>query len=304
MSTPAIQGITTVTEPVPDQPPSLFDRFIDAGLYLKGWSPKTARTYHCAFVCFQKSGQPLSKTGLELWVRWMREKGLTSGAVNVYIRSVNSLLTWLEEEEGRRIPKLKLLKTEQKVLQTFSESQIKAMLSYRPQTFQQLRNWALVQAMLDTGARVEELLTLRSGALDFDNLLITLFGKGRKERKIPFSIELRKVLWRLIQTKTKQGIPGNMVFCVRSGGRLSYRNVVRDLQVFCAALKITGPRISPHTFRHTFATNYLRRGGDIYRLCRVLGHTDIRTTMRYLHLVPDDLREQHQRSSLLSRIGV
>ena len=89
-----------------------------------------------------------------------------------------------------------MLKVEQRIIQTLSDSVMQTLLNQKPKRFDQWRLHALVCLLLDAGLRIEEALTLRRTDLDFDSLLVTVFGKGRKERRIPFSFELRKVLFR------------------------------------------------------------------------------------------------------------
>ena len=79
------------------------------------------------------------------------------------------------------------------------------------------------------------------------------------------------------------------------------RNSTTSLHLLLQKLGL--PRFGWHRLRHTFATNYLRRGGDIVRLSMVLGHTQITTTQRYLHLLTDDLSASHQKVSILNRLG-
>ena len=86
----------------------------------------------------------------------------------------------------------------------------------------------------------------------------------------------------------------------RSGGRLSYRNAYRDVQSICQTLGIAA---HPHAFRHCFAVSYIRNGGDIYRLSRILGHASISTTSRYLRSMGlEALREGHEQLSPLSTL--
>jgi integrase len=88
--------------------------------------------------------------------------------------------------------KLSPLKFEKRLIETLTDKQMRALLTIKPKHFDQWRLHAIVCLLLDAGLRIEEALTLRRGDLDFDNLLVTVFGKGRKERRIPFSFELRK----------------------------------------------------------------------------------------------------------------
>ena len=101
-------------------------------------------------------------------------------------KALNAFCKWLCPEQ--HLP-------ERLVLQTLTDEQIQTLLAEKPKTFDQWQLHALVALLLDTGVRIDEALTLRVCDLDFDNLLLTVFGKGRKERRIPFSFELRKVLF-------------------------------------------------------------------------------------------------------------
>jgi site-specific recombinase XerD len=157
------------------------------------------------------------------------------------------------------------------------------------------------QLILEPGLRVSEALHLRSGDIDCDNLILKVFGKGQKERLVPFSPELRRRLYRYQQLRARKGIGGEFLFAGFEGTRWEKRNSTTSLYLLQDKLGL--PRFGWHRLRHTFATNYLRQGGDIVRLSMVLGHTQITTTQRYLHLVPHDLSSQHQRVSILGRLG-
>jgi integrase/recombinase XerD len=107
---------------------------------------------------------------------------------------------------------------------------------------------------------------------------------------------MRKHLFRYLQSAPAS----QFVFCTNRGRSLQYRNVARDITVVCAAAGITR-RIHPHLFRHTFAAVYVRKGGDIYRLSRILGHTQISTTQLYLRsLGVDDFRAGLERLTPLA----
>ena len=136
--------------------------------------------------------------------------------------------------------------------------------------------------------------------MDFDNLLLTVRGKGRKERLVPFSFELRRILVRWQQFTERQRWRSDWLFATRTGTRLSQRNALRAHYALLARLDI--PKSGFHRLRHTFATSYLQHGGDVVRLSRVLGHSQITTTMRYLHLVTTDLQKPHQQLSILNRL--
>jgi integrase/recombinase XerD len=104
--------------------------------------------------------------------------------------------------------------------------------------------------------RINEALSLQKPDVDFDNLLLLVRGKGRKERMVPFSLELRKHLWKHLSDH-----PHGFVFSSRDGKKLMYRNVRRAVKVLCINAGIKEPpRRLLHSFRHTFSITYIRNG--------------------------------------------
>jgi site-specific recombinase XerD len=111
--------------------------------------------------------------------------------------------------------------------------------------------------MLDTGLRIPEVLGLTTGDVDFDNMTLRVRGKGGKHRLVPFSHELRKVLFRHTRSKT------HLVFGTKNETLVTVVNIGRDIRVLGRRLGITGVRFSPHTMRHTFAVSFLKNGGEV-----------------------------------------
>jgi integrase/recombinase XerD len=232
----------------------------------------------------------------------VRQRGVKPVSCNTYIKALNAFCLWLRDEghTAERLA-LPLLKVEKRIIVTLTDDQIHTLLKHKPQRFVQWRLHALIGLLLDSGLRIEEALTLTRRDLDLDNLLVTVFGKGRKERRVPFSFELRKVLFRYEQARVRQCPRCARLFPSRQGTHWDQRNSLRGLHLLQQKLKL--PTFGWYRLRHTFATNYLRQGGDIERLSMVLGHTQITTTQRYLHLLTEDLSASHQKVSILNRLG-
>ena len=108
-------------------------------------------------------------------------------------------------------------------------------------------------------------------------------GKGRKDRRVPFSTELRGALYRFEQMKRGANIQSDLIFPARDGGKWEHRNALRSY--YCLLHQLGLPRSGFHRLRHTFATQYLKNGGDVVRLSIILGHSEISTTMKYLRLL-------------------
>jgi site-specific recombinase XerD len=149
--------------------------------------------------------------------------------------------------------------------------------------------------ILDGGYRISEVLALPYEAVDFDNLAVKVRGKGGKHRLVPLSAEMRKKLFRFAG---KRSGPGVLVFGTRRNTLVTVRNFERDLKVIGEKLGITGVRFSPHTLRHSFAACYLKNGGNLFYLSKILGHSTVKTTERYLQsLQIGDLQAVYDRLS-------
>jgi site-specific recombinase XerD len=137
--------------------------------------------------------------------------------------------------------KLTWLNEEQKILSTFSAEQIKRIVNWKAVKGSEPRLKALVLCALHTGMRVDELLSLAPGDVDFEAFKLRVKGQGNKQRFVPMSVELRKFLYRHLAKNNR-----SLVFTARDGGKLSQRNVLRDFKLMCASMWIvgTGPRIA------------------------------------------------------------
>lgn len=114
---------------------------------------------------------------------------------------------------------------------------------------------------------------------------------------MPFSFELRRHLWRY---KTLCKLVCDLVFPSNNGPHLGRRNILRDVGQLCLDLHITAPARLLHSFQHSFAINYLRKGGSVFHLQRALGHASLEMTRRYANLMTEDLQQIHEKVSLLS----
>ena len=136
--------------------------------------------------------------------------------------------------------------------------------------------------MLDTGMRRAELCGLK--VANVHDRYVKVFGKGRKEREIGLHPEVSKLLWKYIYKYRRPKYPDETaVFLNRSGEPLLPEGVMSMLDKIKEKCGLQGVRVSPHTFRHTFAKMYLERGGEVFKLSREMGHSGIQITQTYLN---------------------
>jgi site-specific recombinase XerD len=273
--------------------PTKWQQFVEEKKYLTNVSAKTLEHYRYAHQAWGKlvpeDPTVITEAVLKKAVIAMQKSGVSAISVNTYIRPLNTYLRWLGT--GLKVPRII---EPQLVPRTFTPDQIQKLLELRPRGVAARRVVLAVALIADTGLRIEETLRLESHDIDLESCLIRVrLGKGRKDRLVPMSIQLRKRIY--LYTKGKTGL----LFATRTLTCWSYRNSLRDLKLFCRRLNISGPKVSWHTIRHSFATNYIRQGGDVLMLQRILGHTSLQMTQRYVHLQTEDLRAVHDRRTML-----
>jgi integrase/recombinase XerD len=281
-----------------------FEQFIRERLYLHNVAPTTAEWYKHSFK-WLPSESP-TQDDLKNAVVRMREKGLKATGCNSAIRAINAYLHWnTVGADAKCSPACKhlrimQLKEPQLILPTFNTAQVTRLVNWKPKSriFWQRRLHLLILFLLDTGCRVGEALNVHVREIDFDNLLLTLDGKGSKQRVVPFSFELRRAIFRYIADFQRK--PDGLLLATRNETKLGRRVMLRAVKNLCDRLGFQPPARTLHAFRHTFAVNYLRRGGSVFHLQKVLGHSTLEMTRRYANLVTADLQAVHPRVSLLT----
>jgi integrase/recombinase XerD len=283
---------------------TLFQLFKRERMYLKNVTSKTVCWYECswkAFAPFLANGNADDASDIQQRVRnaviALAERGkLKASSINDYIRAMRAFLNWLHAENHiQKSIRIDRLTEHKKVRESLSVEAVERLISFKPKRDSEKRVHLMSIVIIDTGLRLTEVRNLRTTDIDLDNMVLVVeCGKGRKMRLVPFSENLRRSLYRYIRDLK----PGEHVFRTRTGSVLSPRNALRDLNKLARRAGIG--RIGWHVLRHTMATMYLRSGGNVAYLRRILGHSSIQTTMVYEHLQIEDLTKEHQRHSPLA----
>lgn len=281
--------------------PARFTQFTEERKLLKNVTPKTLIWYKYSWRAFEPfiadctDEKQLRTRMKDAVMSMMKQRKLVPQSINNYIRCMNAFMKWMHEEDGIARIKLDKLRAVKKVIEILPDEQVARLLSYRPTKVNDKRVWTMAMIILDCGLRLDEVRKLKRIDLDFENFLLKVFmGKGRKQRLVPFTVELRKILYKwCAQVKDNA-----FLFTTRSGRLVSARNITRDLQLMGEAVGVS--KIGFHLLRHTMATSFLKRGGNVVNLQKILGHSSLNTTMVYVHLQTEDMVADHQHLSILS----
>jgi len=192
-------------------------------------------------------------------------------------------------------------KQEKRLPKFLEQDQIEALFQAPDKsTLLGLRDLAMLEVIYSTGVRVSELVGLDIVDVDFDENILHVRGKGRRERLAPLGPRALEAMRNYLTKRSQHHRPDQpdqepALFVNKSGQRLSTRSVRRKLDKYLAQANLD-PSISPHTLRHTFATHMLNRGADLRSVQELLGHRSLSTTQIYTHLTTGRLKEVYDKA--------
>jgi len=235
---------------------------------------------------------------LRKFVEWMSEKGVSPRTQARTISGIKSFYKFLLIEEVVENDPTTLLespKIGRKLPDVLTDEEINHLIdSVDLSKPEGLRNKAILETLYSCGLRVSELVSLRISNLHFEQEFIKISGKGEKERLVPISKraidEIRKYLFDYRRKLKIDKSSENILFLNRRGRKLS-RVMIFTIIKNLAERNNLKKSISPHTFRHSFASALVQGGADLRAVQEMLGHESILTTEIYTHLDREFLRE-------------
>lgn len=248
---------------------------------------------------YELSPQQIEPGHLSEFIFWLNDLGLGARSQARLISALKTFYKYLLVEDVINVDPTELLdgpKLERKLPDVLTYEEIQSLLHAIDLSDPQgTRNRAMLETLYACGLRVSELINLRLTNLFLDVGLIKVLGKGSKERLVPIGEEAIRHL-RLYIDGVRQGQMNikkdseNIVFLNRRGGKLT-RVMVFLIVKECAERAGIQKSVSPHTFRHSFATHLIEGGADLRAIQEMLGHESILTTEIYTHLDTDFLRD-------------
>jgi site-specific recombinase XerD len=232
-----------------------------------------------------------------------RGRELKKTTENYHMLAIRAFLRYLA---WRGIPslsseKVPIAKSGDREISFLESNEVKAIIE-KPDTSEVsgLRDKAILELLFSTGLRVSELASLNTDDINFERGEISVLGKGKKIRVVFLSPEALDALDQYLKnrgfkvadpTKKEKEDP---LFLSKRDERLSVRSIERIVSKYASIAGIT-KKVSPHTLRHSFATDLLMAGADIRSVQSMLGHSSITTTQVYTHVTDQHLREVHQK---------
>ena len=157
-----------------------------------------------------------------------------------------------------------------------------------------LRDKAMLELFYSTGMRLSELVSLNHGSVDYKNNLIRLFGKGSKERLVPFGNRAKLSLEKYTISRKNKDF-NKPLFITKREKRISKRTVQRRISMYIK-LVADGNQLGPHILRHSFATHLIENGAGIRTVKDLLGHSNLSSTQVYTHIQPEKIKQTYKQA--------
>jgi len=267
----------------------------------KNYSPHTLLNYRLDLQEFAKflGSDPVESiqySTLRRFLAQMRERNLKPRSVARKLSSLRSFFKYLQREKVIKSNPAALLVTPKldKPLPHFLSEAEAVQLIEAPKSdkISDQRDRAIFEALYSTGMRVSELVGLDVEDVDFISNIVRVMGKGRKERIIPIGDTALESMKDYVDHRPHES---KAMFLNRSGTRLSDRSVRNIINKFILKESVR-QHVTPHMFRHSFATHLLNRGADLRSVQELLGHVNLSTTQIYTHLTTDKLKNVYDKA--------
>lgn len=291
--------LQTFAENEPEKKAISNDEFIQLFLNAKkieGCSSRTIQYYQVTIdKMLKRIVTPVRKITTEEIRQYLveyQQKGKCSNAtIDNIRRNLSSFFSWLEEEDyilKSPMNRIHKIKTKQQVKEVISDEAIEKLRDGCGCK----RNLAIIDLLYSTGVRVGELVNLNISDVDFEARECVVFGKGDKERRVYFDAKTKIHLQDYINSRT-DGNPALFVTLDTPHDRLKISGVEIQLRLLGSRLGLT--RIHPHKFRRTMATRAIDKGMPIEQVQKILGHSQINTTLQYAIVNQSNVKVSHQK---------
>jgi integrase/recombinase XerD len=287
----------------------LLERFADFLAFERGLSDRTLEAYRrdlARLIAFLEArgatgAGDVTHVHLREWVYDLKDAGLAPTSIRRAQSAVRTYFAFLVGEgilENDPSERLEAPRVWRRLPDVLSHADVERLIE-APDPDHPLywRDRAILEVLYASGVRVSELVGLALAALDLDEGILLVFGKGSKERLVPFGGPARRATERYlteVRPRLDRGKGQGRVFLNARGGPLT-RMAVWSLVKTARERAGVASAVSPHTLRHTFATHLLEGGADLASVQELLGHADISTTQIYTHVDREYLRDVHRR---------
>ena len=273
--------------------------FLDSLYIEKGLSKNTVSSYKNDISSFlswlnkkQINYQQVSGKNINEFISSLFNSGLKSSSINRKISSIKHFYLFLSKKKIIKYSpadEIETPKQEKYLPISMSEDEVERLLSSpNSNRIIERRDKAMIEILYATGMRISELVNLKLTDVDFNRSVLKVFGKGSKERLVPYGEKAAEALD--IYLRDRKRSDSKNVFLSNRGSQITRGAFWQRIKIYIKRENLKSS-ISPHTLRHAFATHLLNRGADLRSVQILLGHSDLSTTQIYTHIAKQRLGE-------------
>lgn len=281
-----------------DRESGYLEEYLQYITHIKKYSPHTIRAYRQDIQqfldYFKEKKLEIGKDTIRDYISFIFLRTKKRATVSRKIKSLRSFYSFLVKQgkmDRNPFDVVSTPKEERTLPEILTEKEMLAFLDRLPDgNFVQLRNRAVFEFLYATGLRISELVNVRLEDINFNEGMVRVLGKGKKERVVPFNDVARGVMVKYLEeVRRKFKKPVDYLILNQSGRKITERAIEITLQKVYGELMESSKRVYPHLFRHSFATHLLQRGANLRVIQELLGHSTLSTTERYTSLNYGDL---------------
>ena len=280
------------------------DSFLNSLIIQKGLSKNTIQSYESdIYQLYQwnlsknkKRMTEIKKSDTSQYISYLFSQNLKSSSVNRKISSLKTFFNFLLKKKlikANPFAEQIMPKKPISLPKSISEDDVVKLLGApKVDTVIGLRDRAMLELLYASGVRISELVNIKYSDLDLERNIMKVFGKGSKERLVPFGEDASQWISAYIDQRkeNKELASIKYIFLNNRGSKISRHAFWHRLKEYCLEIGLKND-ISPHTLRHAFATHLLNRGADLRSVQVLLGHSDLSTTQIYTHIAKQRLSE-------------
>lgn len=211
-------------------------------------------------------------------------------SIQTYCTGLRAILKYFMQEGYIAEFPIKLPKATKKIKETYTDAELMALMkkpNLKKCRFSEYRSWVLVNFLLGTGNRLNTVRNIKIKDIDFDNSAIVLTTvKNKRQQIVPLSRVLSSILIEYL--KYRKGEPEDYLFCNQYGGQMTLGGIQTAVKRYNRSRGVF--KTSLHAFRHTFAKLWIMKGGDLFRLQKLLGHSSVEMVKEYVEMFQEDLK--------------
>ena len=278
--------------------------FLNSLIIEKGLSKNTIQSYESdIYQLYQwnlsknkKRISEIKKFDTSQYISYLFNQNLKSSSVNRKISSLKTFFNFLLKKkliEANPFADQIMPKKPVSLPKSISEDDVVKLLDApKEDSLIGIRDRAMLELLYASGVRISELVNIKFSDLDLERNIIKVFGKGSKERLVPFGEDAAQCISAYIDERKKNKSLASIkyIFLNNRGTKISRHAFWHRLKEYCLEIGLKQD-ISPHTLRHAFATHLLNRGADLRSVQVLLGHSDLSTTQIYTHIAKQRLSE-------------